>query len=502
MFGMTTSTYNSSAGTQPREERAELAETPPPSPQAAPRREVGRTVASRFIILTLCLALVLSTLAYGTVHYWALAVFQAGAALLIFFWAVDAWRSRLLRLSGNYLQLPLVGLILLGLLQLLPLVADAGAVSVGLDPVKSISLDPYSTRLIVVHLVALLIYFAAALAFIDSPRRLRVITYTIIFFGFALAIFGLIQSFLTPTRIYGIRELGQSTSFGPFINRHHFAAYMEMSLAVPAGLLLSGAIEREKRLLYAFAAAMMAIALVMTNSRGGIISLVAEVGFLFIITAGRGSSSSSSSSRESGGRTGRARSMMLRAGLAFALLLAIFSGVIFFGGEEALSRFIGTVNSNDPTTGRVHFWRGTLQIIGDHPFIGTGLGSFGVAYTLYDTRNGLYRLEQSHNDYLQILSDAGIVGAVLGLAFLFMLFRTGFMRRESDDQFRSGVATGALAGCFAVLVHSFFDFTLHTAANSLLFLTLAALATLGERVEQPGQRRRRRRRRHRESPAA
>jgi hypothetical protein len=46
------------------------------------------------------------------------------------------------------------------------------------------------------------------------------------------------------------------------------------------------------------------------------------------------------------------------------------------------------------------------------------------------------------------------------------------------------VATGALAGCFAVLVHSFFDFTLHTTSNALLFLILAALATQDSRVDQ------------------
>jgi hypothetical protein len=49
--------------------------------------------------------------------------------------------------------------------------------------------------------------------------------------------------------------------------------------------------------------------------------------------------------------------------------------------------------------------------------------------------------------------------------------------------------SGALAGCFAVLVHSFFDFTLHTTANALLFLTLAALATQDSRVDQTTHRR-------------
>ena len=446
-------------------------------------------MASRFIILTLCLALVLSTLAYGTVHYWALATFQAGAALLIFFWMMDAWRSRYLRISRNSLQLPLLGLFLLGLIQLLPF--GSANLAPGFEAVRSLSLDQYSTRLLVVQLMALLIYFAATLAFIDSPRRLRVITNTIIIFGFALAIFGLIQSFVSPTRIYGIRELGESTAFGPFINRHHFAAFMEMSLALPVGLLLAGAVGSEKRFLYIFAALLMAVALVMTNSRGGIISLVAETIFLFIVAGG-----GHSRHKEAGERKrGRARSLMMRAGLAFVLLMAIFTGVVFFGGEDVLSRFIGTVNAEDPTTGRVHFWQGTIGIIRDHPFIGTGLGSFGVAYTLYDTRSGLFRLEQAHNDYLQLLSDAGIVGALLGLAFVVMLFRMGFARRETDDPFRRGIATGALAGCFAVLVHSFFDFTLHTTANALLFLTLSALATLDGRVEQDGGRKHRRRRR-------
>jgi O-antigen ligase len=168
--------------------------------------------------------------------------------------------------------------------------------------------------------------------------------------------------------------------------------------------------------------------------------------------------------------------------------------VVLLGGEEALSRFVGTVNTDDPTTGRTHFWSVTVEIIKAHPILGTGLGAFGLVYTHYDSRNGLFRLEQAHNDYLQILSDGGIIGAALALFFVIILFRQAFARRESRDDFRRGVCIGALAGCFAVLVHSFFDFTLHTTSNALLFLILAALATMNGRVEQPQARRRRRRR--------
>ena len=102
---------------------------------------------------------------------------------------------------------------------------------------------------------------------------------------------------------------------------------------------------------------------------------------------------------------------------------------------------------------------------------------------------------------MQTLADGGIVGGVLGLAFILILFRRGFTRRETDDKFRRGVATGAMAGCFAVLVHSFFDFTLHTTSNALLFLILAALATLDSRVDQGSNYRGRRRRRSRNDGA-
>lgn len=465
--------------------------------QSAPPREPVRTLANRFIIVMLCIAVVLSTLAYGTVHYWALALFQLGAVSVIILWVVDAWRSRTLRLSRNLLQLPIIGLILLGLFQLLPLRSAAGAAdALSIPPVRSLSLDPYSTRLVLVQIGALLIYFAAALAFIDSPRRLRLVVRIVTIFGFLLAIFGLIQSFTSPGKIYWLKDLPQSIPFGPFYNRHHFAAYMEMALALPLGLLFSGAIEGDKRPLYIFAVSMMGVALIMTGSRGGMISLMAEVLFLFVVMGGKRRELRVSGEEKKERRSGRARSALMRAGLALALVLMILGGAVLFGGEEALSRFVGTVNSNDPTTGRTHFWSVTLNIIRAHPILGTGLGSYGLAYTEYDTRNGLFRLEQAHNDYLQAMSDAGVVGVGLGLFFIIVLFRTGFARRETDDKFRRGVATGALTGCFAVLIHSFFDFTLHTAANTLLFLVLAALATINGRVVE-ASRHRRRHRRHR-----
>ena len=437
-----------------------------------------QTLASRFTFLLLCVAIILSALAYGTVHYWALAVFFLGAVLMLILWLIDGWTLGKIRISRNVLQLPLLGMLLLGLIQLLPLRTsdDIGISSVAF--VRSVSLDPYSTRFILIQVTALLIYFSASLVFIDTPKRLRLLVRTITIFGFFLAIFGLTQSF-TTSKVYWIRELPQSQPFGPFINRHHFAGYMELALALPLGLLFSGSLEKEKRFIYLFAVGLMGVALIMTNSRGGLISLIAEI--IFLVAVGgfrRGNKKRKAPQKTSGFKTAA-----IRAGLALAMVLVAFGAVTWLGGDNALTRLLGSLNTDDPTTGRAHFWAVTVDIIKTHPILGIGLGAFSVVYTRYDSRNGLFRLEQAHNDYLQVLSDGGIVGAALGVVFIIGLFRLGFARRESHDDFRRGVATGALAGCFAVLVHSFFDFTLHTPSNALLFLMLAALATMNGRLE-------------------
>ncbi len=449
---------------------------------------IKHTLASRFVFLIICVAIVLSALAFGTVHYWALTLFNLGGLTILVLWVIDGWQLGTVRVSRNILQLPLLASLVLGVVQLLPLRSMSGAgLSIGVT--QALSLDPNATRLVLIQLSTLLIYFAAALVFIDTPHRLHLLVRTISIFGFALALFGLTQSFTSPTKVFWVRELTQSTAFGPFINRHHFAGYMELTIALPLGLLFAGSVDKEKRLLYLFAAGLMGIALVMTSSRGGIISLVAEILFFVVVT-----SLWRPNSNERHSRQGRLKGVLIRVGLGASLLVALFIGVLAFGGEFSITRFIDSVNTDDPTTGRAHFWSVTLDIIKAHPLIGTGLGAFGVVYTHYDSRNGLFRLEQAHNDYLQVLSDGGVIGALIALCFVALLFRRAFVRMRSEDDFRRGIALAALGGCFAVLVHSMFDFTLHTTSNALLFLILAALATLNGRVEEVTQKKRRRRR--------
>jgi O-antigen ligase len=204
---------------------------------------------------------------------------------------------------------------------------------------------------------------------------------------------------------------------------------------------------------------LMAVSLFLSGSRGGLISLIAESIMLVILTTPlRGS-----------------KKLFLRLALAAALLIGVVGGTMFVGGDSSLTRIAETASAKDITTNRTHIWSVAVDVIKNNLPFGAGLGAFGIAYTPTDTSSGLERVEQAHNDYLQALSDAGIVAVIIGGAFLFLLVRAALRNTRRHNDFRRAVAIGATAGIFAVLIHSIFDFVLHTTAVSVLFLLLVAL---------------------------
>ncbi len=423
--------------------------------------EIETTRTSKVIFFLLCATIITTAVAYGTVHQPTIALFYIVGVIIILLWATDAFFSGVFRFNKSLLQIPFIATILYGFFQVIPFgsLAEMGGV-IGIS--RTISLDPFWTKIATIHFVALLIFFAALLTYTDSAKRLRIIVALITIFGFVFAFFAILQAVLSPTKIYGIYEVPYATPFGSFVNRHNFAAYMEMTLCLPLGLMFVGAVGKDRRLLYVTAIALMGVALLLSGSRGGFISLLAAVFFLVILTS----------------KTKNYNQFMLKIGLAVLLIATIVGGSILIGGESSLTRFADATTSQDYSTSRVHIWSVTLKVIVNYLPFGAGLGAFGVAYTPYDSLNGLERVEQAHNDYLEVLANAGIVGLIIGAFFIYQLFRTGLENAKTSNTFRRGVCLGALAGCFAIFVHSLFDFVLHTTAVSMLFLTLVSLVVV------------------------
>ncbi|HTH50864.1 MAG TPA: O-antigen ligase family protein, partial [Pyrinomonadaceae bacterium] len=342
------------------------------------------------------------------------------------------------------------------------------------------SLDASATFYFELRMIVYLTFFAACLTFIDSEARLTRMVNFIIVFGAVMGFYGILQRLASPEGIYGLRHPAQAIPFGPFVNQHHFAALMEMTGGITLGLLFGETTSRDRRILLATAAIIMGAAVGFTGSRGGMLSFAATLGCVLLFRFMRGGSAEPADARK--------RLAIAAAGLG--LLMVVFLLVAYLGGNDPLLRGSGVALADvDVSTGRFHFWPIALRIFAAHPVIGAGLDSFSVAFTRYDTWPGLFRVEQAHNDYLQILADAGILGFVCLASFIYLLFSRGLAVLSKSHDERRYMTAGALAGCFGIMVHSFFDFPLRTPSNAFFFLLLVAIAT----IPIYGQQRRRRR---------
>ncbi|MDV3242756.1 MAG: O-antigen ligase family protein [Methylocaldum sp.] len=405
---------------------------------AVPGQPLPETRFGTAIFVLLSVVLVFSTVAFGAVDTGSTAILSLVFAVVVILWAADAWITGGIRFNGSLLQIPIAALLLIGLVQLLPLNGRGEITGIlHTAPVSSLSLDPYATRFFIVQLVYGLIFFAALLAF-TNRSRLRKLVVAIIIFGSVMAFFGILQRLADPSAIYGIRPTPQSIPFGPFVNQHHFAAFMEMTGGLTMGLLFGRSVARDKRIFLVLAMIVMGTAVVLTSSRGGMLSFSAMVVFAVMAGARTGSKGRAHSENDSGS------SLRHRVGLAAAVSgigFLILGTVLLVGGDRSLVRGLGFSSGDDFTSGRSHFWRVGWNIFLDNPIIGAGLDAFGVAYSRYDTAIGLYRVERAHNDYLQILTDAGILGFLCVAAFIFLLFRKSLnVVGTAHDRFRRGAA--------------------------------------------------------------
>jgi O-antigen ligase len=127
----------------------------------------------------------------------------------------------------------------------------------------------------------------------------------------------------------------------------------------------------------------------------------------------------------------------------------------------------------------------TLAMVRDYPILGVGLGSFRVAFPRYQSFPDSKIWDHAHNDYVEILSETGLLGGLLLLGALLLFFRLAFRHLKEKLKTETGrIQLGAALGACGLLVHSLFDFNLHIEANAVWFAICAALATNSLKTKQ------------------
>src|SRR5437773_1735805 len=437
-----------------------------PLQQAARASSRMSLFLDKSIAAVLLAAIVFTGLAHGAVEPWSLAVFELILMVVLLLWGIKATLDKRLAITVPAAALPVAALLLLGIAQSVVFTGEAGERS-------SLSMDVEATRYTVLALFFLAASFVVAANFFVTRERLWLLASLLTVFGAMVAAFALIQYFTWNGRFYWLRATGSSV-FGPFVNHNHFAGYMAMLMPVPLGLILR-VIRGQAQLVYGFAAALIGTATIVSGSRSGVISLVAAVVLMAVL------SKRTRRPFPTGDRLESKRFFLWRAGPVAIVALAMIAGVVWIGATPVVERFGDAVDqlvrSGAPDPSRATIWQETVDMVRDHPILGAGLGAYHTIYPTYAHTEKLFGLDYAHNDYLQVIAEAGAVGGVIAVWFIVVIFSAIARGIRARDPLFAGLALAGGAGIFAVAVQSVSDTDLQIPSNALLFLVLSAVVS-------------------------
>lgn len=407
------------------------------------------------IRIGICALIAFAVLSFGGVEPWGAGVLEIGAALLFVAWGILAVHRRHVEMHWNWLYLPLLGL------------GAFAFVQYGFG----LSVYPYLTKVVLLKWGAYVLLFFLTVESFRTTEQVKRFVWFLVIFGFAVSFFAIVQHFTFNGKLYWSVPLTAGGSpFGPYVNRDDFAGFVELVAPLGLALLFFRAVRREYFTLLLLFTLVPIGAAILSASRGGIIGLFFELILLAFL----------SRSRQIGKKQ-----------LAGILVLVLIAGtfIVWLGVSEAIHRFEQLTPGEISQNLRVSMYRDTWHIFARHPWTGTGLGTLIAVFPRYSSfyiPNTV--VDHTHNDYLELLADTGLVGGLCGLVFIVLLFWLGLKNVEAAERrLPRAIFAGSLVACAGLLLHSLVDFNLHIPANALLFLLLAALATSRMPVAAPGR---------------
>jgi hypothetical protein len=371
--------------------------------------------------------------------------------------------------------------------------AVRAALELGPSPGRvPVSLDVEETS----HRAGLLLSFGGvfylAAGWGATKGRARFLVRAIVVVGFCVSLFAIVQRLTWNGRIYWLRPSRNSSAFGPFVNHNHFAGYVEMILPLAIALAYY-LVDRQRHLprpgedpppaewsrptdrglmddeqekagrwgrwvLALFAAILILSSLVLSGSRGGLLSAVLSSGLLFASLWKR-----------------------IPRALAWGVLvsLPLIAGLLIaWIGVDTLRASIpqGSLEREASFHARQVIWRQVFHNLPDAGVAGFGLGSFETSFAPYTPPGTAARWDKAHNDFLQIAWETGFAGGAL-IAWGTLLFAFRYIvpalrsPLEDSDLFRIAIAVGLTS----LVLHSLVDFNLQIGSNGFLFALLAGL---------------------------
>ncbi len=337
------------------------------------------------------------------------------------------------------------------------------------------SASPYDSMAAFYKGTAFSLLFALTLLLVDTRERLKTLALMMIacgtfqaFYGGVMTLSGLEYSFFVE-KVYA-----RGLATGTFTTRAHLAGFLVMCLSVGIGYMMSTLHrgrsgswrERSRRListllsskfLVRLALAIMVVGLVLTRSRMGnsaFFIALTVCGFLGLFLQ---------------------RKATRNTVILLVSLLAIDAVIVgnWFGIDKVVERL---ENTTAQAAVRDEVARDTLTMWQAHPMKGVGAGSFYAVFPNYQQADVNDYFIHAHNDYLEFISEYGLVGfGLLGFVVLSSLWQGVQAQRERNSGLMKGMGFACMMSITAMLIHATVDFNLQIPANAAWFMVILAL---------------------------
>ena len=370
-------------------------------------------------------------------------------------------------------------------------------------PPHTISLEPGMTVQAAVRLAAAWVLFQGVLGLTSGFGGLRRLGLVLAGNATLLALVGLVQALTWNGNLLWIRPLPNGSAWssgGPFACHSHFAEYLNLGLGFALGSLLArgqagllrgsgGRLPQSPRgrlldrllggrgghLWAAYAAGVLVVGILTSQSRGGFLAMTAAtltllVGLLM--------------------RSGRLTAW-IRLAATLAVILAMSALLLLvLGNALPYQERLATILEPEGYTDRFTIWAGALRAWREHPFWGSGLGSFAAATAPFLDRDHGVVFARGENEYFDLLTEGGLLGLGLGLAFLVGIGRRAIRALVAAPSARDrGAVVGGIFGLLALAFHSLSDFGPHVPGVGIPALIVAGyLVRLGLEAHAPGTR--------------
>ena len=305
---------------------------------------------------------------------------------------------------------------------------------------------------------------------IRSGRQASAVFWTVLGLGLFQGAYGILQSFGGTEQVWNWAKNGQHGFVtGTYISRNELAFFLELCTLMALGAamgeqartakpkgwtgLLSEAFWRP--ILPGFIGVILAVTLLLTGSRGGILSCGVGLLCMALLFASK--------------RIMRPACLKI---LGVALVIAIYG--LGVGLEKTVERF----GHDGDLTHRLDIAASVLPMIADFPLTGVGMGAFNTAYSPYALAQygGDLDVVHAHNDWIEVAAEAGLPGLALCVSgFVVFMAKCIAAWKKRNDPLILGTCAGLISGLAALALHSFFDFGMRVPANTLAVGILCAL---------------------------